>query len=228
MAKSAFIIDFDDTLVTTDSRILVTTAAGKTITLTPAEYVAYKKQPGDVFDYSHFEELVNPKPIARFTELLKKVLDRKAADKVIILTARGNAAPVHEFLKLIGIESGVAVANLGDSNPEKKSAFIDKLISKGYSKVMFIDDAEKNISAVNQLRTKHPTAKIVTHLADKMAAKSKKAYQAPSDRSSIQGLLNKKIKNVETGRDILVKSALRYDKKSPVYKSAIQFINRMK
>lgn len=43
-----------------------------------------------------------------------------------------------------------------------------------------------------------------------------------------KGIINRMIKNPETGRMIKLKSALRYDKKSPVFKQATDFIKKVK
>jgi hypothetical protein len=50
------VFDFDDTLVKTKSRIYLTTKEGRLVALTPGEYAVYEPQPGDVFDYSEFDE----------------------------------------------------------------------------------------------------------------------------------------------------------------------------
>lgn len=222
---TAFIIDFDDTLVHTDAKVLVNKSDGQTLELTPYEYVNYQKEPGDQLDYSQFETLVNVKPIPRFVNLLKRVVADKLVDVAIILSARGKADPIHEFLKSIQL-SKVTVAALGNSNPEKKAEFIEKLIQRGYNRIMFIDDAEKNIHAVQNIAKKYPKTKIITHQADKQHFKSQrnKSDSLKSKHGTIKALLNKKIKNPDTGRDILIGSALRYDKKSAVYRSAMAFI----
>jgi len=90
VGKTAYITDFDDTLVHTDARVIVIDKDGKRRTISPAEYAAYEKQDGDTFDFSEFEQLKNPRPIKKYTDLLKKVVDQKKADKIVVLTARGH------------------------------------------------------------------------------------------------------------------------------------------
>ena len=176
MGKTLFVSDFDDTLAQTDSKIFLT-RGGKRIEMDPAAFAVYDEQPGDKFDFSEFDKLINPKPIQRFVKLLKQAIGR--ADKIAILTARGHTRPVAQFLKMHGITSGVSIAALGDANPEKKAAYIRKHINDGYDKVAFIDDSPKNVQAVKALRTEFPDAKILVH-----QAKEHPTPEAPSPTPS--------------------------------------------
>lgn len=162
MGKTLFVSDFDDTLAQTDSKIFLT-RKGERIEMDPAAFAVYDEQPGDKFDFSEFDKLINPKPIQRFVKLLKQAIGR--ADKIAVLTARGHTRPVAQFLKMHGITSGVSIAALGDANPEKKASYIRKHIKDGYDKVAFIDDSPKNVEAVKALRTEFPEAKILVHQA---------------------------------------------------------------
>ena len=161
MGKSAYITDFDDTLVHTDARVIVVDKDGNRKELSPAEYAAYEKQSGDKFDYSDFEQLKNPRPIKKYVDLLKKVIDQKKADKVIVLTARGHTKPIAKFLQTQGITSGITVAALGDSDPMEKALYIEKHIKDGYTRIAFVDDAPKNVKAVKSLTDKYPEVKLV-------------------------------------------------------------------
>lgn len=176
MGKTLFVSDFDDTLAQTDSKIFLT-RGGKRIEMDPAAFAVYDEQPGDKFDFSEFDKLINPKPIQRFVKLLKQAIGR--ADKIAVLTARGHTRPVAQFLKMHGITSGVSIAALGDANPEKKAAYIRKHMNDGYDKVAFIDDSPKNVQAVKALRTEFPDAKILVH-----QAKEHPAPEAPSPTPS--------------------------------------------
>lgn len=161
--KTLYVTDFDDTLVKTDANVYVTKGDGKKVTLSPEEYAVYDVQQGDTFDFSEFEDLKNPKPIARFTELLKRVIDEKKADKVAVLTARGHTKPVAKYLQSVGITSGVSIAALGDANPQRKANYIEKHIKDGYTRVLFLDDSPKNIAAVKGLGKRYPKAKLIAH-----------------------------------------------------------------
>ena len=71
MGKTLFVSDFDDTLAQTDSKIFLT-RKGERIEMDPAAFAVYDEQPGDKFDFSEFDKLINPKPIQRFVKLLKQ------------------------------------------------------------------------------------------------------------------------------------------------------------
>lgn len=176
--KTLYVTDFDDTLVKTDANVYVTKSSGKKVTMSPEEYAVYDVQPGDTFDFSEFEDLKNPKPITRFTELLKRVIDEKKADKVAVLTARGHTKPISKFLQSVGITTGVFIAALGDSNPQRKANYIEKHIKDGYGRVLFVDDSPKNVEAVKQLNKKYPQARVVAHQVEPRKEKISKTAPA--------------------------------------------------
>ena len=64
--KKIRVFDFDDTLVRTDGVIRVTTKNGLVKELSPAQYAVYDPKPGDSFDYSDFEKVLNPQPVKLF------------------------------------------------------------------------------------------------------------------------------------------------------------------
>jgi len=176
--KTLYVTDFDDTLVHTDARVILIDKDGKRRELSPAEYASYEKQDGDTFDFSQFEQLKNPRPIKKYLNLLKRVLDEKRADKVVVLTARGHTRPIAQFLKNNGITSGVKIAALGSSDPMAKARYIEKHIEDGYNRVAFVDDAPKNVKAVKTLIDKHPDAKIVVRQVEE--PDSKKTGETPT------------------------------------------------
>jgi len=224
MAKTAYITDFDDTLVHTDARVIVVDKDGKRREISPAEYAAYEKQPGDTFDYSEFEQLKNPRPIKKYVDLLNKVIDQKKADKVVVLTARGHTKPIVKFLQSQGITSGVTIAALGDSDPMEKARYIEKHIKDGYTRVAFVDDAPKNVQAVKTLIDKYPQAKLVVQQVKEKD--TPKTGATSTKQTRLKDLLTHKIKNPQTGREILVKSALGYSKESPVRRAAMNYISK--
>lgn len=179
--KTLFVSDFDDTLAQTDAMITVTNN-GKQRQMDPAEFAIYEPQEGDQFDFSEFEQLINPRPIERFVKLLKNAIGR--ADKIAVLTARGHTRPVAQFLKMHGIESGVSIAAIGSGDPEKKASYIRKHIQAGFDRVAFIDDSPKNIDAVKRLRAEFPQAKILAHQAKEHEAPIKS--DEPDDKKSTE------------------------------------------
>ena len=224
MGKTAYITDFDDTLVHTDARVAVIDKDGKRRTISPAEYASYEKQDGDTFDFSQFEQLKNPRPIKKYVDLLKKVIDQKKADKIVVLTARGHTKPIAKFLQSQGITSSVAIAALGNSDPMEKARYIEKHIKDGYTRIAFVDDAPKNVKAVKSLTDKYPEVKLVVQQVKEKDIE--KTGETSPKQTRLKDLLTHKIKNPQTGREILVKSALGYNKESPVRRAAINYISK--
>jgi FMN phosphatase YigB (HAD superfamily) len=242
--KTLFVTDFDDTLAKTDANVYVTSGDGKPRAMSPEEYAVYDAKPDDKFDFSEFEQLKNPRAISRFTELLKKVVDEKKADKVAVLTARGHTKPIAKFLQAMGITSGVSIAALGDSDPKRKANYIEKHIKDGYSRVLFVDDSPKNIEAVKQLKTQYPKVKLIAHHvkhkdqkktepidttdADKSVPKSMSSLSNTPrvSKADMEALYKTKITNPKTGKQILVLTALK-NKDHPMYKHAMGMVAQM-
>lgn len=160
--KKLRIFDLDDTLVKTNSKVHVLKASGKIEHLTPAQYAVYKKEPGDQFDYSDFEDLIDPKAIRWTTRILKNVIDKHGTDAAVILTARANIEPAQEFFRINDIPE-IPIVALGNSDPEMKAQWIKMVAMKfGYKEIEFFDDSPKNIAAVQRLKV--PGVKIIARL----------------------------------------------------------------
>lgn len=162
--KKYVIFDFDDTLVSTDAKVIVK-GPGGTKELTAGEFAKYEPHPEDKFDVSQFEKtLINPKPIQKYTNFLRRLHGRTKGINLMILTARGNAGPVAKYLRSIGITSGVKLVALGNANPQAKANYIEKLIANGAEYITFYDDSEKNIAAVKVLKSKYPNVTLNAQL----------------------------------------------------------------
>lgn len=228
------VFDFDDTLVTTNSKVYVTHADGKKSTMTPGEYAVYDSKTGDTFDFSDFEKVNQPHEIKGVTRLLKSIVKKGDSD-VAILTARSKYQPIKDYLKQIGIDN-IYVQALSDSDPKAKADWIENKIKKGVTDVFFIDDSHKNVEAVRALKNKYPNITMrVQHVKHSNAPtpnpKSEKEEEPISKKDDDKNInklaslipkqdLNKTIKNPDTGRNIKVKTALGYDKDSNAYKVA--------
>jgi len=152
------IFDFDDTLVKTTTKIIVFGRRGTKV-LSSAEFAVYKAEPDDKFDFSQFEDLINPKAIPKYVEKLRQAVN--GGGRVLILTARANAKPVAIFLRDVGVTRGVAIVALGVPDPNRKKEYIETLITqKGATDIEFYDDSPKNIQAVQSLTRQHPDVRL--------------------------------------------------------------------
>ena len=156
--KKLRVFDFDDTLVKSNSKVYVTNS-GKRKTLTPGEFAIYKQKPGDDFDFSDFDKVIEPKEIKAMFRVFKNVYKASGSRRLTILTARAAYKPVRKFLKDVGY-SNVYVVALGDSNPKKKADWIKGQIERGYDDILFLDDSPKNVSAVKKIKQKYPNIKM--------------------------------------------------------------------
>jgi len=182
------VFDFDDTLAVTDADVFVTRADGTEFRLSPSEYAVYEpvaeynpatgeyiNANGEVFDFSEFDKLINPRQIEQVARIMQKVVDAEKRDgagrKIAILTARAPAAggDIMDFLEnVLQIDSSMFdLVTLGSSDPQHKKAWIeDQIINLGILDVLFFDDSPKNIAAVDELKREYPDATIVTRLVD--------------------------------------------------------------
>jgi hypothetical protein len=167
--RALYIFDFDDTLVQTGSLIYVENILypleefGSFSALTPAEFAVYEPREGDKFDFSDFRRLIDPQEISWTLDILRKVVSRHGKDAAVILTARGTAEPVREFLRDKGLQH-VQVRALDDNHPERKSAWIAAVIKGlGLQKIEFFDDSSKNIEAVKKIAKDFPHVEFNIH-----------------------------------------------------------------
>jgi hypothetical protein len=155
------VFDFDDTLVRTGSMIHVTSGDGQKFSLTPRQYAMYIPDRSDSFDFSDFEDLIDPRPVNSTLLKLKMAIRDVGQKNVFILTARGNPSPVQKFLNDVGA-SGIRVFAVGTSDPKAKAKVVEEeVLSRGIKLVYFYDDSVKNIMAVRELRQDLPGVRIV-------------------------------------------------------------------
>lgn len=155
------VFDFDDTLVRTNSRIYLKTEDGEIDALTPHEYATYEPQPGDTFDFSDFEDVLNPEPIMHMLLKIRLAIRDLGNENVFVLTARGYDEPIRKFLESVGVK-GIRIVALGTSDPEAKAETIRQEIrSRNLNTVKFYDDSAKNIAAVKGIRDEFPGVQIL-------------------------------------------------------------------
>lgn len=164
------IFDIDDTLFHTTAQIKVI-KDGKVIrNLSNQEFNNYKLQPGEEFDFGEFRDAEKfakeSEPIRPMINTLKRILDRAANTKVIMLTARADFDDKGKFLDTFekyGIDmSRVHVhraGNLpGDDPPAfKKAIWVRKYLNTGkFNRVNLIDDSMSNLKVFKSLKQEFP------------------------------------------------------------------------
>lgn len=164
MTRKLRVFDFDDTLAKTGSRIHISHGDGTSSALLPGEYAVYEPRADDEFDYTEFKRLIDPKEIPVVTNILRAVTGKRGAEGAIVLTARGSADPVEQFLDIFNLPP-VEVIALGTSDPMAKADYVAKRIEEDeLTHVEFFDDSEKNVEAVGALKDAYPEVNIVSRL----------------------------------------------------------------
>jgi hypothetical protein len=152
MGMNLHIFDFDDTLVKSDAKVIVTHKDGSVDELTSSMFAKYRPKPGDEFDYSDFEKYPEGAELIPFTfKKFQEAIRKDGIDSVVILTARANPTPVIQFLKASGI-SGVTVEAVGDSNPMVKARYVmNRIKSEDVDLVHVYEDNASNVRAIRKV-----------------------------------------------------------------------------
>jgi hypothetical protein len=164
--KKLTVFDFDDTLVKTDSQVVVVHDNGTREALSPGQYAIYEKKPGDTLDYSAFRTLVNPRIIRHVGRHLNRVFNTDGPACILVLTARGgDVSYIETFLADAGFP-GIEVVGLGcdsKTTAKEKAVFVSNRIQRdGLTYVEFLDDTDDNIKAIKELTKTFPNVKIIT------------------------------------------------------------------
>ena len=154
--KGISVYDFDDTLAFSKSKIIVTMPDGKVTKITPAEFAAKDEllsEQGADFDFSEFNKVVQGTkgPLAA---RLEKAIKKFGNKNIYVLTARpqASAPAIYEFLKGIGLEIPLQnITGLQDGKPSAKADWMIEKFSEGYNDFYFVDDAYKNVKAVQDV-----------------------------------------------------------------------------
>ena len=154
--KGISVLDFDDTLATTKSRILFTRPDGTTGSLNAEEYArdyVELSEQGYEWDFSEFNEVIGGEIAPLFQKALK--LQKKfGPENMFVLTARPAASQqaIYDFLKANGLNIPLKnITGLGNSTSEAKALWMVEKVAEGYNDFYFADDALQNVQAVDNI-----------------------------------------------------------------------------
>ena len=155
-SKGITVLDFDDTLATTESLVKYTAPDGETGTLNAEQFAStYQdlQDQGYTFDFSDFNRVVKGKLAPLFNKALK--LQKKfGPENMFVLTARPPAAQqaIFDFLKANGLNIPLKnITGLGNSTSEAKALWMADKVAEGYNDFYFADDALQNVQAVKNM-----------------------------------------------------------------------------
>ena len=159
--KKAFVFDFDDTLATTDCKVLVRSTITDRLCgiLTPAEFNTYKLTGTTYFDFSEFRsaEFIHNANPTKLIDFAKEVHDE--GHSVYVLTARADnvADAITSWLlgfcinpvKVFGVGSEDAKCDIAT---EKQKVLTT--LNQVFDVVYFYDDDQHNIDLADQVGVK--------------------------------------------------------------------------
>jgi len=154
--KKIRVFDFDDTLATSKSMVIVNMPNGSSKKINATEFA---KQAADLelqgakFDFTEFSKVVDGKKGPLFS-VAQKIASVRGTEDVFVLTARPQeaAGPIKAFMKANGIDIPLAnITGLGDGTAQAKAGWIMGKAADGYNDFYFADDAVKNVKAVKDV-----------------------------------------------------------------------------
>jgi hypothetical protein len=155
-SKGITVLDFDDTLATTESLVKYTTPDGKTGTLNAEQYASTYQDlldQGYTFDFSDFNKVVKGKLAPLFQKALK-LQNKFGPENMFVLTARPPQAAqaIFDFLTANGLNIPLEnITGLANSTSEAKALWIADKVGEGYNDFYFADDALQNVQAVKNM-----------------------------------------------------------------------------
>jgi len=154
--KGISVLDFDDTVGITNSKIVVTMPNGGIRILNATEFALEHsglEALGAEFDFSDFNKVVDGKRGPLFDKL-KKAVDKYGNSNVFILTARAPeaATAIFEWLKSEGVTLKFDnIVGLADGAAQAKANWMVSKVAEGYNDFYFSDDAILNTQAVGDV-----------------------------------------------------------------------------
>ena len=153
--KGMSVIDFDDTLATSDSKVIVNMPDGSTNEITPAQFAQQHDDlvnEGASFDFQQFNKVIKGKK-GPFFNKAKALKDKFGNSDIFILSARPQAAApaIQAFLKGVGLDLKIEnIIGLENGTPQAKADWIISMAANGYNDILFADDQIKNVKAVKE------------------------------------------------------------------------------
>lgn len=159
------IFDLDDTLVKTKTFIKIHNPQyEETLYLTSSEFNHYSPKSEDTLDFSEFnnvKNLLEGEIMPKYFDIMKR---EAASGEVAIVSARADDKPIKKWLQYHKIqiknEHVITVShprlNKKTTIQERKKEAVKKFILKGYTDIIFYDDSEKNLQAIDELKKEFP------------------------------------------------------------------------
>tara|TARA_B110000211_G_scaffold100455_1_gene116905 strand:- start:875 stop:10201 length:9327 start_codon:yes stop_codon:yes gene_type:complete len=154
--KGISVLDFDDTLATSNSKVISTSTDGTVRELTAEQFAkegADLLEQGWTHDFSEFNKVVDGKVASLFQKALK-LQGKFGNSNMFVLTARPqqSAQSIFDFLKANGLNIPLKnITGLANSTAQAKADWIADKVGEGYNDFYFADDAMQNVKAVKDM-----------------------------------------------------------------------------
>ena len=162
--KVLHIFDFDDTLVSSESSVVIDHEDGSRTVLSSGEYATYDELPGDELDFSDFDRYPRNAEIIEevFEELYSAIL-KDGIESVVVLTARENPIPVKKFLADSGI-TDIEVRAVGSSDPRDKASYVmSRVKEEDIELVRVFEDNARNIREIRKVIRENGEVRLQTY-----------------------------------------------------------------
>ena len=132
---------------------------GTTRKITPAQFAVEGEtlaQRGAKFDFSEFNKVVKGTP-GPLVPRLRKAIGKFGNENMYVLTARpqASAKSIYRFLKELGVEIPLRnIVGLENGAPSAKANWMVNKVAQGFNDFYFVDDAIKNVKAVQEVLNK--------------------------------------------------------------------------
>ena len=159
--RKLLVFDFDDTIVTTECKVIVNYPDGSSEKMSTDECKNHQKKEQNDYDFSEFAEVINPRLNEEVASIMKHFIGGKShRDEIVVLTARQSAArpAVKAYLASIGFEvpADLKLVTLDDSRAQAKADWIENRFKSGTTEILFMDDSRANVEAVRYLYKRYP------------------------------------------------------------------------
>ena len=155
-SKGITVLDFDDTLATSKSKVISTAPDGTVRKLTAEQFAregADLLEQGWKHNFSEFNKVVKGKVASLFNKAMK-LQGKFGPENMFVLTARPqeSARSIYEFLKANGLNIPMKnITGLANSTAEAKALWMADKVADGYNDFYFADDALQNVQAVKNM-----------------------------------------------------------------------------
>jgi len=157
------IFDFDDTLITSESKVKIFSQKNNVeYALSAKQFAEYVISDDDVVDHSEFDKLINHREISMIFNILKKSYKTYGSAANLVLSARNSSIPIFNVMKENAMSDLEIISSSTSLLEDSKARIIEEIIDeRKLQHVEFFDDSSKNIHYVLKLKQKRKDVRLI-------------------------------------------------------------------